>query len=355
MEPYLPAYYRPGVYRKAFFLYLQETLTMNTNDGDDIGVVFRKTLGHYTVHTDGREIDCSLSSLIHKQLIYPTADPTSLRHTVQDVREIHHVDPVAIGDRVRYVDAGEGRGMIIEILPRESKLSRPAPVPGQRVFEQVIVANANLILPVFAMVNPAPKWRLLDRYLVSAEAAKIPALIVINKLDLAWKNPGFDEEMEVYRRIGYPILLVSAVTGEGIEELKQALQGKQSVMVGKSGVGKTSLLNAMQPGLGLRVKAVSKGELGKGQHTTTHLEMFELEFGGALVDTPGIREFGLWDIEADELAYLFPEMSEYVGRCRFGLSCRHDQEPGCAIRKAVMAEAISPYRYQSYMRLREEL
>ena len=328
---------------------------MNTNDENDIGVVFRKSLGHYTVHTRRREIDCSLSSLIHKQLIYPTADPTSLRQRVREVREIEHVDPVAIGDRVRYVEAGDGRGQIVEILPRNSKLSRPAPVPGQRVFEQVIVSNADLIVPVFAVANPAPKWGLLDRYLVSAEAAEIPSLIVINKLDLAWKNEAFEEEIEIYRRIGYPVLLVSASTGEGIEELKQALQGKQSVMVGKSGVGKTSLLNAIQPGLGLRVKAVSQGELGKGRHTTTHSEMFELEFGGALVDTPGIREFGLWDIPAEELAYLFPEMADYVGRCKFGLSCHHDQEPGCAIRRAVMAEAISPYRYQSYMNLRREL
>ena len=328
---------------------------MNTNDGDDTGVVFRKSLGHYTVRTNGREIDCSLSSLIHKQLIFPTADPTSLRHTVQEVREIHHVDPVAIGDRVRYVGAGERRGMIVEILPRASKLSRPAPVPGQRIFEQVIVSNADLILPIFAVANPAPKWGLLDRYLVLAEAAQIPALIVINKLDLRWKNPSFQEEIETYRRIGYPVLLVSAATDEGIGELKQALQGKQSVMVGKSGVGKTSLLNAIQPGLGLRVKAVSQGELGKGRHTTSHSEMFELEFGGALVDTPGIREFGLWNIDPDELAYLFPEMADYVGRCKFGLSCQHDTEPGCAIRKAVMAEAISPYRYQSYMNLRSEL
>ena len=328
---------------------------MNTNEENDVGVVFRKTLGHYTVHTQGRELDCSLSSLIHKQLIFPTADPTSLRHIVQDVREIDHVDPVAIGDRVRYVEAGDGRGVIVEVLPRHSKLSRPAPVPGRRVFEQVIVSNTDLILPVFAVANPTPKWGLLDRYLVSAEAAEIPVLIVINKLDLAWKNPGFDEEIEIYRRIGYQVLLVSAATCEGTEELKHALQGKQSVMVGKSGVGKTSLLNAIQPGLGLRVKAVSQGELGKGRHTTTHFEMFELEFGGALVDTPGIREFGLWDVAPEELAYLFPEMADYVGRCKFGLSCRHDQEPGCAVRKAVMAEAISPYRYQSYINLRREL
>src|SRR5215213_11380999 len=126
---------------------------MNINGENDLGVVFRKTLGHYTVHTHGREIDCSLSSLIHKQLIFPTADPTSLRHTVQEVREIDHVDPVAIGDRVRYVDGGEGRGMITEVLPRSTKLSRPAPVPGQRVFEQVIVSNADLILPVFSTAN----------------------------------------------------------------------------------------------------------------------------------------------------------------------------------------------------------
>ena len=328
---------------------------MNTNSGDDTGVVFRKALGHYTVHTQGREIDCSLSSLIHKQLIFPTAHPTSLRHRVQEVREIDHVDPVAIGDRVRYVEAGERRGMIVEILPRLSKLSRPAPVPGQRIFEQVIVANADVIMPVFAVANPTPKWGLLDRYLVSAEAAEIPVLIVINKIDLSWKNSGFDEEIEVYRRLGYPVLLVSAATGEGIDELKDALQGKQSVLVGKSGVGKTSLLNAIQPGLGLRVKAVGNGELGKGRHITTHFEMFELDFGGALVDTPGIREFGLWDIQADELAYLFPEMAPYIGRCKFGLSCQHDTEPGCAIRKAVMAESISPYRYQSYLNLQREL
>lgn len=328
---------------------------MSTDLNDDIGVVFRRTLGHYTVHANGRELDCTLSSLNHKQLIYSTADPTSMRTRVQAVREIEHADPIAIGDRVRYVDAGQGRGMIIEILPRLSKFSRPAPVPGQRVFEQVIVSNANQVIPIFSVASPTPKWRLLDRYLVAAEAASLPSLIVITKLDLAWKNPQLDEDLETYRRIGYPILQVSSATGQGIEQLKSALQGRTSVLVGKSGVGKTSLLNAIQPGLGLRVKAVSKGEQGKGRHTTIHYEMFELDFGGTLVDTPGMREFGLWDITADELAPLFPEMAGHVGRCRFGLSCQHDREPGCAIRKAVMAGTISPYRYQSYMHLREEL
>ena len=334
---------------------------MNTDQPDDtrvpdrVGVVFRKTLGHYTVHANGRELDCTLSSLIHKQLTYSTADPTSMPTRVQEVRELEHVDPVAIGDRVRYVDAGPARCMIIEVLPRLSTFSRPATVAGQRVFEQIIAANADQIVPIFSVASPTPRWGLLDRYLVAAEAAGLPSLIVITKLDLAWKNPQFEEELDIYRKIGYPIQLVSSVTGEGMETLKSALQGRMSVLVGKSGVGKTSLLNAIQPGLGLRVKAVGNGEIGKGRHTTTHYEMFALEFGGTLLDTPGMREFGLWDIAPEELASLFPEMEPYVGQCKFGLSCHHDREPGCAIRKAVMSGDINPYRYKSYMNLRGEL
>ncbi|NWG05889.1 MAG: ribosome small subunit-dependent GTPase A [Chloroflexi bacterium] len=335
---------------------------MSTTTSDDdtrlpdrVGVVFRKTTGHYTVHANGRTVDCSLSSLIRKQLIYPIADPTSLRHRVMEVREIEHVDPVAIGDRVRYTDAGDGRGVIIEVLSRTSRLSRPAAAPGQHAFEQVIVANADLVIPVFAVADPTPKWGLLDRYLVSAESSRLPALIVITKMDMAWKNKGLESDLEAYRLAGYPIQKVCANTGEGIDELKETLQGRTSVLVGKSGVGKTSLLNAIQPGLGLRVKEVSKGGQGKGRHTTTHLEMFRLDFGGTIVDTPGIREFGLWEVSGEELAYLFPEMAGFVGRCKFGLSCRHDREPGCAIRQAVMAGEISPHRYKSYMNLRSEL
>ncbi len=328
---------------------------MNTNDKDDTGVVFRKSTGRYTVHASGRDIDCVLSSLIHKQLIYPTADPTSLRHRVQEVREIEHVDPIAIGDRVRFIPVSENRqdrGMIIEVLPRLSRLSRPA---YARAFEQVIASNVDLVLPVFAVADPTPKWGLLDRYLVSAESSKLPVLIVITKLDLAWKNKSFESDLEAYRQAGYEIQFVSANTDEGMEELKQTLQGKVSVLVGKSGVGKTSLLNAIQPGLGLRVREVSQGEQGKGRHTTTHLEMFELDFGGAIVDTPGMREFGLWEVSGEDLAYYFPEMADYVGKCKFGLSCQHDAEPGCAIRRAVVAGAISPHRYKSYMNLRREL
>jgi ribosome biogenesis GTPase len=148
------------------------------------------------------------------------------------------------------------------------------------------------------------------------------------------------------------VILISAVTGEGLEDLRDTLRGRISVLLGKSGVGKTTLLNALQPDLGLKTAAISHAT-GKGRHATTALEMFPLHWGGAIVDTPGVREFGLWDIDSDDLALFFPEMRPYIGRCRFGLDCEHDEEPGCAIRKAVMAGQINPQRYQSYLRMKQ--
>ncbi|MBI4731479.1 MAG: ribosome small subunit-dependent GTPase A [Chloroflexi bacterium] len=327
---------------------------MNTDHEYDQGVVFRKMLGHYTVHAGGREFVCVLSSRLRKQLIYPIADPTSLAHIVREVRPIEGVDPVAVGDAVIFFETGNGSGMITEVLPRRAKLSRPATMPGARVFEQVIVANADQVVPVFSAASPPPKWPLLDRYLVSAEASRLSSLICITKLDLARPESGLEEALAIYRGIGYEVRCVSALTGEGLDELKESLRGRVSVFVGKSGVGKTTLLNAIQPGLGLQVRTVGQGKLGKGRHTTTHLEMFPLDFDGAVVDTPGMREFGLWDVGQDDLALFFPEMRPLVGRCKFGLDCRHDSEPGCVIRKAVMDGAISPLRYQSFMRLQEE-
>ena len=325
---------------------------MNTSNGSSQGVVFRKNLGHYTVRTEERDIVCELSTRLRKQLIYPTADPSSLRHRVRQIREIEHVDPVAIGDAVLFTDAGCNSGMITEILPRRNKFARPATTTGQRVFEQVIVSNIDQVVPVFAAVSPTPKWHLLDRYLVSAEASELPSLICITKVDLLTDRREIDEVVESYQRIGYRVLCVSSLTGEGLNEIKQTLRGKISVLVGKSGVGKTSLLNAIQPGLGLRVKEVSHGNQGKGLHTTTHLEMFSLNGEGAIVDTPGIREFGLWDSCNDSLDQFFPEMRPLIGKCKFGLDCSHDNEPGCAIRKAVVNGEISPYRYESYLKLR---
>ena len=326
---------------------------LNTNINDQ-GVVYKKMIGSYLVYSGERTVQCSLSARLRAD--HHDSSRGAARQALPT-----HADPLAVGDVVRFAGSRHGTGQIVEVLPRRNRLARRSavPMPGAHAFEQVIAANVDQVVPVFAAANPAPHWNMLDRYLVSAESFELPALICITKLDLAHSvgsliEGDVREAVEQYRQVGYPVILTSALTGEGIEELKQALKGRFSVLVGKSGVGKTFLLNTLQPGLGLCVNAVNQ-VTGKGRHTTTSQEMFRLDMGGAVVDTPGEREFGLWDVHADELALLFPEMRPLVGRCRFGLDCRHDEEPGCAIRKAVMSGTISPRRYQSYMRLREEL
>ena len=315
------------------------------------GMVVRKNRGQYLVQMDGHTIPCSISSRLRKKLIYPLAAPSSLHHRVQRVDEIDVVDPIAVGDWVSVLEAGDGTGVIHDVLPRKSQLSRRA--PGTVPLEQVMVANVDQAVIVFAAAKPEPKWNLLDRYLITAESAGVPALVCITKLDLA-DEQALEEDLAVYRQIGYQIILTSSSNGRGVDEVRQALQGKVSILMGKSGVGKSSLLNAVQPGLGLKISAVGKGEMGKGRHTTTHLEMFSLTGGGAVVDTPGMREFTLWDVDEGGLAALFPEMRPYIGRCQFQSNCLHDHEPGCAIRQAVAAGKIDRRRYDSYLKISRE-
>lgn len=322
--------------------------SLNTPDDPGLsrGIVCKKNKGYYHVYVEGRTIPCVVSSKLNK----------FARHSGSS----EHAEMIAVGDQVHYVDASGGAGMIVGILPRRNKLARraAAPMPSAHASEQIMAANVDQVVPVFAVADPTPKWNMLDRYLVAAEAAGLPARICINKLDLAAALSTCAQEelgqvLQDYQRIGYPVISVSAITGEGLQELESALADRLSVLVGKSGVGKTSLLNVLQPGLGLRVKEVSQAT-GKGKHTTSHLEMFPLERGGGVIDTPGEREFGLWDTGEDNLALLFPEMRQLVGQCKFRLDCRHNEEPGCVIRQAVMAGQISPRRYQSYLRLAVE-
>jgi ribosome biogenesis GTPase len=309
-----------------------------------MGIVYKKYTAHFDVLCQGRLITCTPAKNIR------LADPRR-----QNKSNRFEESPIAIGDQVSLKALGNGAGVITGLQKRRNQLSRQA--AGTRPDEQVIAANIDQVIPVFAIAQPAPKWNLLDRYLVSAEAQNLPALICITKLDLLDGSPeaqaALEEILQDYRRAGYPVLLFSSHTNQGVEEMRQALQGKISVLMGKSGVGKTSLLNAIQPGLGRRVSQVSDYN-NKGRHTTTCLEMIPLEKGGAIIDTPGTREFGLWDIDTDELALYFPEMRPHLGLCKFGLDCHHNEEPGCAIRKAVTSGLISPFRYQSYLRLRED-
>lgn len=312
---------------------------MNLSDSQsgDCGVVIRKTNNVCLIETLNGTLTCGLTG--------------RLKHEA-------HAGPLAIGDVVRWIASGPGAGQIVEVLPRRNQLARRSavPMPSAHAHEQIIAANVDQIVAVFAAAKPRPAWNLLDRYLVSAEAADIPALICLTKLDLVEGEPEGEEIRAVlaeYQAIGYAGVLTSTVTGEGLSELSTALRDRLSVFVGKSGVGKTSLLNALDPGLGLRVQETSRST-GKGRHTTTHFEMFALAAGGSIIDTPGIREFGLWDVAQDDLAWCFPEMRPFVGTCKFGLDCEHDQEPGCAIRTAVSVGTISPYRYQSYLKLKRE-
>ena len=306
------------------------------------GIVSSKTLGVYTVYGDGRELTCTLS---------PALGRADLKRG--GGRKAAPLDPLAVGDSVSVTPAADGRGQIVEVRQRKNQVARRSavPMPSAHTFEQVIAANVDQVVPVFAAANPAPKWNLLDRYLTLAESLELPALVGITKIDLAPAGDAdFEEALDEYRRLGYGLALTSAVTGAGIEALREALRGRVSVLLGKSGVGKTSLLNALEPGLGLRVAEVSRAT-GKGRHATSQARWFPLAGGGALVDTPGTREFGLWDLPADELALYFPEMRPWVGQCKFGLDCRHDEEPGCAIRSAVMGRQVSARRYRSYLRL----
>ncbi len=319
-----------------------------TADAMREGRVFKKSVGTYFVNVDGKTVVCGISSKLRKRLIYPTADPSSRRHRVDSVRGIRTVDPVAIGDMVSFIGSGDGTGVIKEVLPRKNKFSRRA--PGDKVLEQVVVANVDRIIAVVASAHPAPKWNMLDRYLTDAESAELDIIICITKMDLAKENR-LEDELRVFEKIGYRVLRTCALTGEGMDEFKAILKGKVSVLVGKSGVGKTTLLNAIQPELGLRVKEVSKST-HKGKHTTSHLEMFALDFGGSVIDTPGMREFGLYGDAGVELAYLFREMRPFLGQCRFGASCSHTHEPDCAIKEAVETGHISERRYKSFLQMR---
>lgn len=257
-------------------------------------------------------------------------------------------DLAAVGDRVLVTRQPDGTGTIENIEERRSSLVRLDPRP-QGIYQQVLLANPDQAVFVFACANPPPHLRMLDRFLVITEKGEIPAVIVANKVDLVGKEEA-EKIFGCYPPIGYQVIYTSAREGTGIEALRELLQGKISALAGPSGVGKSSLLNAVQPGLGLAVREVS-AFVGKGRHTTTVRELFPLEGGGYVADMPGMRSLALWDTEPEELDGYFPEISPLVTRCQFN-DCSHKSEPGCAVRAAVETGQVSAARYDSYLRLR---
>lgn len=307
------------------------------------GLVIRTQSGFFTVDTPNGPIVCQLRG--------------KLKEAYKES------DLITIGDHVtlEMLDReGDNKvsGAITAIADRERVLSRVAPhspVGTSAEREEVIIANPDQAIFVFAAAQPAPHTRMLDRFLVAAEKALIPDIrICVNKIDLVAADP--DEiysAFGVYESIGYQVQYVSAKTGEGLDALRALLAGKISVFTGPSGVGKTSLLNAIEPDLGRRVNQVSQATT-KGRHTTRYSELIPVTGGGYLADTPGIRSISPWDIEPDELDGYYIEIAPHVEKCKFQ-DCTHTHEPGCGVLAALKRSEISEERYDSYLRLREQL
>jgi len=314
------------------------------------GVVLQGTGGIWRVRTDaGDTVDASLRGRLKKSNSGRRDDGSLRRDTVAAAAETLKL---AVGDDVLLERGARGDAWAIaEIMPRRSRLARRAPGGGQG--ERIVAANIDQVVVMFAAARPDPHPRMLDRFLVIAEGNELAARIIINKIDLVGDAVA-RERFALYERAGYVVHYISVKNGVGLDAVCAMLGGRRSVITGPSGVGKSSLLNALHPGAGLRVGAISES-VNKGRHTTVGAIMLPLPGpdDGYVIDTPGLREIGLWSLDAIELDRCYPEMREHRERCRFG-DCRHMAEPECAVREAVDAGAIHADRYDSYRRLLEE-
>lgn len=281
------------------------------------GVVLRAYSGYYYVQAAGDIYACKLRGRFKQERF-----------------------SLMVGDRVRFAAQPDGTGMVEEILPRASLLTRP------------LVANVDQAVLTFAAKNPDIKSILIDRFLVLAERAHLDIIICINKTDLA-EEKELQELITAYRRIGYGVIAAAAARGAGIDRLKELLTGKTTVFAGPSGVGKSTLLNAIQPGFALQTGDVSE-RIGRGKHTTRFAQLLALDGGGYVVDTPGFGSIELTDMTPEQLVRCFPEFNEYGGSCKFS-PCLHWKEPRCGVKEAVNQGLISEERYAHYTQFLAEL
>jgi ribosome biogenesis GTPase / thiamine phosphate phosphatase len=315
------------------------------------GVVASGTGGVWRVMTDdGGEHEAVMRGRLKKVDSGRRSDGSMRRDTVAASAATLKL---AVGDRVRLErENAEHAWAIADIRPRTSRLARRAPGGGKG--ERVIVANVDQVIVMFAAAKPEPHPRMLDRFLVIAGANDLAARIIINKVELVGEAEA-RRRFAPYERAGYLVHYTSVKQQQGLPEVAEALSGRTSVITGPSGVGKSSLLNALFPGLGLRVSEIS-ASVNKGRHTTVGAFLHRLpgSDGGAVLDTPGLREIGLWEFPIEELDACYPELRGLRDECRFA-DCAHTVEPGCAVRQAVQDGAVSQTRYDSYLKLRTEI
>ncbi len=301
-----------------------------------VGTIIRNTGAHYVARlSDGNEMKCLAKGNFR-------------------IKGIRTTNPVAVGDQVELSTPGpDGVAFITKVVPRRNYIIRRASNLSKAA--HIIAANIDCAMLVATLAHPTTSTTFIDRFLATAEAYSIRPLLVINKIDLLEEEDKelLDAVLYLYRSIGYDALAVSAVTGEGLPELADVLKEKVTLISGNSGVGKSTLINTLIPGLNLRTAEISAVH-DTGMHTTTFSEMYTLPSGGEIIDTPGIRGFGVFDFESELVSHYFPEIFREAENCRFG-NCTHTHEPGCAVLKAIEDCRIAQSRYNSYMSILEEI
>lgn len=295
------------------------------------GTVIKSTGSWYTVRQlDGTLVDCRIKGIFRMKGIKTT-------------------NPIAVGDQVEFALESDEKGVISAIHERKNYIIRKSINLSKQ--SHILAANVDQALLLATLALPRTSTGFIDRFLITAEAYHIPAVLVFNKSDLFESDPELEKElndfMEIYRSIGYPCYAVSAETGVGIEQLRELTKGKVTLVAGHSGVGKSSLVNRLDEGLNLKTGEISDAHF-KGKHTTTFAEMHPLNYGGYIIDTPGIKELGIVDMKKEEVGHYFPEIRELMGDCKFN-NCLHVNEPKCAVLEAVHSGKIAPSRYSNYL------